>query len=212
MKSLTLTETSVKRGASWPKWRFPHAAALIGALMICASPSLPASDEEMKMPEPVKQHQWLDRFVGEWSCEGECLVDPEKPMKLTGGEHAKRLGKFWVISKGMGKMGDMEMQRVFTIGFDTHKNKFVATWVDSMGDTLWTYEGTLSDDGNVLTLNTEGYCPMHKKVMTFKEVIEFKSADEKVFTSYVKGEDGQWTKMLSVTSTRKPMDKGKPGA
>lgn len=196
MKTTSMSETSVTG------WRMPLVASLA---MFCSAAFLPAV-EEMKMPEPVQQHQWLERFVGEWESEGECYVDPAKPAKINGSEKAHRLGKFWVMAKGKAKMGEMEMENVFTLGFDPRKGKFVGTWVDSMNDTLWTYEGSLSEDGNTLTLNSEGYCPMHKKVMSFKEVIEFKSEDEKVFTSMMKGDDGEWTKMVSVTSKRKKME------
>lgn len=196
MKTTQIPEKSAIRG------QMPRIAAC--ALAFCSAALLPAA-EEMKMPEPVQQHQWLERFVGEWECEGECYMDPAKPEKITGSEKTYRLGKFWVVTKGKGTMGDKEMEHVLTLGYDPRKAKFVGTWVDSMTDSLWVYEGTVSADGNTLTLTSEGYCPIQKKVINVKEIIEFKSEDERVFTSMVKGEDGNWTKAISVTSKRKKM-------
>lgn len=173
------------------------------AALFCGTAWLPAA-EEMKMPEPLKEHQWLDRFVGEWESEGQCYMKPEAPEKMTGTEETERLGAFWTVTKGNGAMGDMKVSYILTLGYDAAKSKYVGTWVDSMTGTLWVYEGTVSEDGNTLTLETEGPCPMHGgKVMSFKEVTEFKGPDEKVFTSSMKGADGEWTKVVSIISKRK---------
>jgi hypothetical protein len=32
----------------------------------------------MKM-EPQKEHQWLQRFIGEWTFEGEAMMEPDQP-------------------------------------------------------------------------------------------------------------------------------------
>ena len=29
--------------------------------------------------EPQKEHQWLDKFVGEWISEAECMMGPDQP-------------------------------------------------------------------------------------------------------------------------------------
>ena len=29
--------------------------------------------------EPQKEHEWLQKLVGEWTCEHECFMEPGKP-------------------------------------------------------------------------------------------------------------------------------------
>ena len=73
-----------------------------------------------------------------------------------------------------------------------------------MSGTLWNYEGTVDSSGKKLTLETEGPCPMKGgKISRFKEVVEIKDKDHKVFTSSIQEDDGKWSTMVVVNSTRK---------
>ena len=92
---------------------------------------------------------------------------------------------------------------ILTLGYDPQKSTYVGTWVDSMTSYIWTYQGSVDPSGKVLTLETEGPWPMKPGVTKFKEVTEFKSKDYRVFTSSIQGDDGKWTKMVTVHSRRK---------
>ncbi|TXT39001.1 MAG: ribulose kinase [Planctomycetota bacterium] len=57
--------------------------------------------------EPQKEHQWLQRLVGEWTFEAECSMGPDQPpMKSTGSEVVRSLGGLWTIGEGQGEMPD----------------------------------------------------------------------------------------------------------
>lgn len=165
------------------------------------------AQEMPKMPEPQKEHQWLRQFVGDWENEGEATMptEPVQPaMKFKGTETARQLGGFWLIADGKGEMMGTPMQTILTLGYDADKKKYVGTWVDSMSGHLWKYEGTLDPTGKTLTLNTEGPCPLYPgKTFKFKEVVEFKTPDHKVFTSSMQKEDGTWQQMVTINSRRK---------
>jgi hypothetical protein len=38
--------------------------------------------------EPQKEHQWLQRLVGEWTYESECSMEPGKPPEKFEGSEA----------------------------------------------------------------------------------------------------------------------------
>ena len=205
MKTSSLLETPALRGTNLLHWRKPWTTTLAScaAAIFCGSAFLTAG-EMPKMPQPVKEHAWLQRFLGTWDNQGECYMDPAKTTKFTGSETSRKLGGFWVITEGKGEMGDMKMSSILTLGYDADKQKFIGTWVDSVSGYLWKYEGNLSEDGNTLTLETQGPCPMHdNKIMSVKEMVEFKGTEDKVFTSWIKNDDGQWNKTVVVNSHRK---------
>lgn len=158
-----------------------------------------------EMPAPQKEHEWLKKLAGEWVSETEIFMEEGKPpLKGTGTESAQVMGGFWLVANGTGEMMDMKMKSLFTLGYDPLSKQYVGTWVDSMTSNLWKYTGEVSKDGTKLTLSTEGPC-MHldNKVMKFKETIELKGPDEKIFTSAMQQEDGKWQTMVVVKSKRK---------
>ena len=96
----------------------------------------------------------------------------------------------------------VEMHSVLTLGYDSAKQKFVGTWVDSMLNHMWHYEGTLDDSGKVLTLMTEGPSFTDpNQTAKYKEVLELKDKDHKVFSSHVQV-DGEWVKFVTVEGKR----------
>ncbi|MEA3208692.1 MAG: hypothetical protein QOE70_1749 [Chthoniobacter sp.] len=161
--------------------------------------------EAPQMPKPTKEHEWLQQFAGEWEYEVEISMEPGKPpMKAKGTEVARLLGGFWVVGEGKGAIGEMPFTTITTFGYDPAKKKYIGTGIDSMTSTLWNYEGSVDAAGKTLTLETEGPCPMRGgQLSRFREVIEFKSKDHRVFTSSILGDDGKWTTLVSVNSLRK---------
>jgi hypothetical protein len=156
------------------------------------------------MPKPTKEHEWLQQFVGEWDTAIEIFMDPaQPPMKGKGTETSRSLGGFWVVAEGQSEMMGMKFGSVLTLGYDPDKKKYIGTWVDSMASHLWKYEGSVDATGKILTLDTEGPCPMRPGVVKFKEVTELKDKDTRVFTSSIVEADGKLTQMIRVTSTRK---------
>lgn len=172
-------------------------------ILLCLATSLNAT-EPPAMPQPTKEHEWLKKFAGEWETATEINMEPGKPpMKATGNETVKMVGGFWVVGENKGEMMGQPFTGIMTVGYDPEKKKYVGTWVDSNTSMLWQYVGTVDAGGKVLTLESEGFCPMEGKVCQFKDTIEFKSDDERVMSSARLGEDGKWTTLMTMTSKRK---------
>jgi hypothetical protein len=144
------------------------------------------------MPQAQKEHRWLEKLAGQWSFETE-WEEPGKPrQKITGTETVRSIGGLWTIAEGTGEMpGGGTGLTVMTLGFDPQKGHFVGTFIGSMMTNLWVYKGTLSN--NVLTLEATGPdMESAEQTRPYRDVIEIKSDYERLFTSYVEGDDGEW--------------------
>jgi hypothetical protein len=156
--------------------------------------------EPPRKAEPQKEHEWLQKVVGEWTFEGEVTMQPGKPPeKFTGTERARSLGGFWILIEGQSEMPSGPETMVMTLGYDPQKKRFVGTFIASMEPHLWLYDGGLDAAEKVLTLNTEGpNMAAEGKMATFKDVMEIKSDDHRVLTSHMLGDDGKWRKVMTI--------------
>jgi hypothetical protein len=150
--------------------------------------------------EPQREHEWLQKAVGEWTFEGEITMEPGKPpAKLEGTESIRSLGGFWILLEGQCEMPSGPETMLVTLGYDPQKKRFVGTFIASMMPHLWLYDGGLDADEKVLTLNTEGpSMTAEGKMARFKDVMEIKSDDHRVLTSHMLGDDGKWRKVMTI--------------
>ena len=156
--------------------------------------------------EPQKEHEWLQKLVGEWSFEGECVMGPDQPpAKSTGSWSVRSLGGLWMIGEGTGDCPDgSTMNSIITLGYDPQKRRFVGTFVASMMSHLWPYDGTLDASGKVLTLDSEGPSFAGNGTMAkYQDIIEIKSADHWVLKSRMLGDDGKWHEFMTAHYRRK---------
>ena len=161
----------------------------------------PETDQYAQMfATPQKEHAWLQKLVGNWTFESECMSEPGKPTeKNRGTETVKSLGELWIVGDGQGGMpGGGTATMMITLGFDPKRNRFVGTWVGSMMTQLWVYEGELDASGRVLTLNAEGPSFTDPtKLAKYQDIIEIKSDDHRTLSSRCLGDDGQWTHFMT---------------
>jgi hypothetical protein len=152
------------------------------------------------LTEPQKEHQWLDKFIGEWTWESECSMGPEQPpTKTKGTEVVRSLGGLWIIAEGEGEMPDGNSgTTIMTLGFDPKKECFVGTFIGSMMTYLWPYNGSLDTDQKILTLDSEGPNFSEGTIVPYKDIIEFVSNDHKILTSQILMEDGNWTQFMTA--------------
>jgi hypothetical protein len=156
--------------------------------------------------EPQKEHRWLQRLVGEWTYEHEASMRPDKPSEVCRGtESVRSLGGLWTLGEGQGEMpGGGGATTLMTLGYDPQKKRFVGTFIGSMMANLWVYDGELDKDEIALTLYAEGPdFTQPGKTGKYKDVIEFKSDDHRLLSSYAFGEDGQWHQFMTAHYRRK---------
>lgn len=156
--------------------------------------------------EPQKEHEWLQKLVGEWTYEGECGVGPDQPpQKSEGTETVRSLGGAWVVAEGKGQMpGGGEGTSIMTLGYDPAKKHYVGSWVGSMMANQWVYQGTLEPSGNILNLDSEGPdMEVEGKTAKYRDQIEFKDNDNRLLNAYIMGADGKWNQFMTTTYRRK---------
>lgn len=155
--------------------------------------------------EPQKEHRWLQQLVGDWECEGEAAMEPGKPpAKWKSTESVRSLGGLWVLCEGEGDMpGGGHMSSVITLGFDPKKGRYVGTFVASVMNTLWLYDGGLDAAGTTLTLDAEGPKMSGDGTTQYKDIVEIKSPDHRVLRSTMLTDDGQWIEIMRGNYRRK---------
>ena len=156
--------------------------------------------------EPQKEHQWLQRLVGEWTYEVDTSMDPgQPPEKFKGAESVRSLGGLWFLAEGQGEMpGGGVATTMMTLGYDPQKMRYVGTFIGSMMTYLWVYDGALDAAGRVLTLDADGPdMATEGKIAKYKDVIELKSDDERTLTAHMLGDDGTWRQFMTANYRRK---------
>jgi hypothetical protein len=170
--------------------------------LIC---SVSTAQQPPEFPGPEKEHQWLQKFVGEWTTISKGSMGPDQPpMECSGTIESRMIGDFWVVNEMQGNPQGIPMRGLQTIGYDPVKKKYIGTWVDSMMNHMWMYEGSVDASGNKLTLEAEGPSFMGDgKVTKYRDAYEFKTPDHIIVSSSMLGEDGKWITFMTGESKRK---------
>jgi len=153
------------------------------------------------------QHRWLQQLIGDWRFDTEASMGPgEPPIKSSGSEQVRALGELWVLCECEGAMpgADHTHRSVMTLGFDPKRERYVGSFVASMMDSLWFYDGTLDASGKVLTLATDG--PSFTgdgSTARYHDTLTLLGPDERTLTSAVQMPDGQWNQFMKATYHRK---------
>lgn len=154
--------------------------------------------------KPIKEHEWLQKLVGEWRTESEMMMPDGKTETSTGTESNKSLGGLWAFGEGKATTpGGPEMEYKTGLGYDVSFKEYRGFWVASMSSHLWKYTGELSADGKTMTLNCVGP-DMVKDGQTanYRDVIEIIDENHRTMTSYGQDEKGEWQQFMKVSYTR----------
>ena len=153
--------------------------------------------------ELTRQNAFLQKLVGVWdvtSAPGENGSDYAVWTEIV-----RSLNGRWVVAEGEGKMpGGQMAETLMTLGYDQEKGKFIGTWIGSMMDHMWVYEGFLDKLGRTLMLDTTGPDLENKgRIATYREAITIINENERVFTSTVRQADGNWKALMVAKYHRK---------
>lgn len=139
----------------------------------------------------------LSRLVGKWNTTSQPVSDNEvAPAPYTGTMEATMLGKHWLICEYDADMGGVKFNAMQRLRYDSKKDAYPGTWVDSFFDYEWQLEGNFKN--NRLTVNSEGPNPAKPgSTSKFRDIYEFKTADLILTISEMQTDAGEWQAFMT---------------
>lgn len=154
--------------------------------------------------KPLKEHEWLQRLVGEWKIESEMVMPEGQKIKTQGTASVKSLGGLWAFSYSKDTMPDgTVMDGYLALGYDVSFKEYRGCLIMSASSHLWKYVGELSEDGKTMTLNCEGPSMITDgETALYRDVIELIDENNRTTTSYGQDEKGEWVEFAKSHYSR----------
>ncbi|HEY5610903.1 MAG TPA: DUF1579 domain-containing protein [Thermoanaerobaculia bacterium] len=173
--------------------------------------AMPAMSEEdmaymqamMKAGEVTDNHKGLAKFAGEWETKATFWMKPgAEPMVSTGKSVNKLIfGGRFVEQRFSGDMMGQPFEGIGYTGYDNIKEKFVGTWMDSMGTGVMSSLGSADKEGG-WTFSAFYDDPMTRKTVEYKEKIKVVDDHHHIFEMWGPDKSGTMFKMMEIHYTR----------
>lgn len=155
----------------------------------------------------TEEHKILHQEVGSWNVKMRLWPEGPEGALIEGvcQEQNRLLGDgLWVISNFKGTFGGIAFEGHGTYGYNTHKKKYVGTWIDTMNSAVSTMEGTYDKESKTLTMFSTGTEPDGKEMKT-KNVAKYIDENTRTFTmsNLAPGSKDKYVKMMELQYTRK---------
>jgi hypothetical protein len=176
----------------------------VGVVVSSLALSVKAQDSKSDGETPYKL---LAKEEGVWDAEIKMMMpgaDGKIETQTSKGVETNRMiaGK-WLISDFKGEMFGTTFEGHGTNGYDAKKNKFVATWVDTMSVRIDTMEGTYDEKTKTLTLNSDSESP-DGKPMKMRLETRFNDDGTRTFSLYAKDDSQkEFTKGMEIQYTKR---------
>ncbi|HEY1074956.1 MAG TPA: DUF1579 domain-containing protein [Patescibacteria group bacterium] len=150
--------------------------------------------------KPIKEHEWLQKLVGEWRVESEMVMPEGTKLKTQGTARTKSLGGLWAFTESTDTMPDgTKMESYFALGYDVSFKEYRGCMVMSASSHLWKYTGELSADGKTMTFNCEGPSMITDgETALYRDVIELIDENHRTLTSNGQDEKGEWQEFMKA--------------
>jgi hypothetical protein len=163
-----------------------------------------AMDVYQEMGTPGASHRLLAWMAGSWNVKSSCLMEPGgKPIESTGTSEQKMvLGGRFLQQDYSGDMMGTPFSGIGYCGYDNHTEKYISTWMDSMGTSIYYFEGTASADGRTINQTCDYDDPVRGPVR-WRSVTSLVDDNSYRFEMYSTDEGGKEERMAEMTYTRR---------
>ena len=164
----------------------------------------PAADCPVGTQRAAAEHGWLHRLLGDWRYEITCQAPDGTEFRATGTERVRPLGGFWVVGEGEGEMpGGTPGRFVMSLGYETGPGRFRGSWIGTMMEAMFVYDGALSEDGRSLVLDSEGPAMSGAGRASYRDTVTLTDAGERLVVSAVRLPDGGWQELMRMRCWRR---------
>jgi hypothetical protein len=153
---------------------------------------------------PGTPHKGLATLTGSWTTRTKAWMDPDKsPMEGTGTCEQKILleGRY-LQQEYAGEMLGHAFTGINVIGCNNHMNKYVSTWIDSMGTGIYYFEGTASADDKIITQESSYDDPV-RGPMVWRSAMSIVDDSTVKSAMHLGPKGGKEEKMMEMPLTRK---------
>jgi Protein of unknown function (DUF1579) len=163
-----------------------------------------AMDVYQEMGTPGAAHKLLARMAGNWNVKSSCVMEAGgQAIESTGSSVQKMvLGGRFLQQEYSGDMMGTPFTGIGFSGYDNHTEKYVSTWMDSMGTCIYFFEGTAGADGKTITQTGNVDDPVRGHI-TWRSVTSFVDDNCFKFVMYSTDGSGKEEKMAEMNYTRK---------
>lgn len=162
-------------------------------------------DVYKKLATPGEPHKQFATLAGSWTTKTKEWMEPNKPPMESEGTCDFRMlldGRF-LQQEFTGNMMGQPYTGIGIAAYDNLRQRYVSTWIDTMGTGIFTMEGTASADGKTITLKGQHDVPGGGH-MTHRAVWKIVDSNTQTFDMYGTHGHGKEMKMMESTYTRKP--------
>jgi hypothetical protein len=187
--------------------RAPIIAWIVTGLVI--SPAIGLAQDDKKQPDAVKPdlpgpiHQRLGDLEGTWEVSTRYVIaDKEHEGKATC-EAKMILGGRFLQQEYSSRFQGQPFHVLQLWGYDNIKKKSIEIMMDTMGTGVLHNEGTVSDDGKVITNSGESRDPQTGRPYKLRTVTTIVDHDNFVTEWFSPDEGGKEAKVVTLTHKRK---------
>ena len=146
----------------------------------------------------------LQSRVGVWDVECAYHMGADEPMHVSAVETVEALGPFWTVSLFECELpGGIPLVGRASVGFDTNREKFHSTWIDSATPYLYTFDGEYDREARALRLEGMNTDPASGNRIKYKGIEAFGHADHRTFELLIEPRPGIQQQLLRYEYTRR---------
>lgn len=206
-KKTTKKTTKVKTAGS----RTRKAKKSSGASRKKSAKSRPALSPEammaacQKAATPGKGHRSLDALAGSWNARTTFWMAPNAPPATSDGvsEHRWVLGGRYLEQVYRGDAMGGPFEGIGYTGYDNGQQRFVGTWMDSMGTGIMTSLGAGRPTDSKIAFMSRYFDPSSRKEVLFETLIRIQNRDHHTFEMWTRAPNGKRFRTMLAEYTRR---------